>query len=212
MVIVVVMSVISLGAWTAIVSRSARFARKVHQHEKQISDLASTRLERIGTGLADNGCERGAEQARLLSRKMEALREVLEHRLVAGELAFGRYLSAAEQVYLNGIDALGDVEVLLSATRGMNEPYVRTRLAELAGPGHAGEREALEERLALYEEHVQKVEERLGYNETLMTALDATTAGLAATRMGGEQATVDPTTALDALVRMASMTKHYAQA
>lgn len=179
------------------------------------SDEERRRLQELKEDLGGQGFDEGVEQLRRLQRKLASLSEVLQRRLSAGELTYGRYLGAAKRVYLAAVDNLRDVGVALRSVSAIDLDYIDARLAELETPaaslpdGALQEVDTLRKRRSLFVGQMQKVKELMAQNEMAMTVLDKTATVFATTRTGKGDADMDAGTAIADLERLAERIGHY---
>lgn len=172
-------------------------------------------LTQLKADLEELGFARGLDQLALLEEKMDNLTAVLNRRLNAGELTFGRYLQGAREVHLSALDNLHDAAINLRSVSTIRESNIRERLAEL-GNGkiltreQRGERETLEQRKALLDRQMTKVDDLLAKNESALTVIDNTAAALAETRTSRGHGSTDADTAMRELEALAARAAKYA--
>ncbi|MDU9048792.1 MAG: hypothetical protein Q3M30_08060 [Candidatus Electrothrix sp. Rat3] len=153
------------------------------------------------------------QQSVFIKEKYDKFRTMLDQKLKRGELTYARFLGAAEQVYLGGLDTLRQVVVLLQSVSTIDADYIAKRLAELervAAPDQADEREyaTLKKRLELMEEQLRQVNSLLTDNEESMTIMSQTIATVAQMRTGGDLASMDMETAMENLQELAGRSYH----
>lgn len=178
-------------------------------------------LRTLGTDLEKcrhiKGAEQYGGQARqqfvFITEKYDTFRGMLDQKLKQGELTYSRFLGAAEQVYLGGLDTLRRIVVLLQSAATIDPDYIAQRLAELeqlAAPDPADEREyaTLKKRLELMEEQLKQVNSLLTDNEESMTIMNQTIATVAQMRTGGDLASMDLETAMENLQELANRSYH----
>lgn len=209
------LGLILLLLWPLLLLRSVVFVRRLYGAPDAALLQRAAEIEELRRDLEDLRCPQGAEQLTLLRQKLDGLVGVLKRRLHAGELTYGRYLGAGEQVYLAAIDNLKEVAVALTSANAIDPDYIGKRLEQLAkGEGGGVERSdevvALEGRRALLEQHSRKVAQLVAENETAITALAKTTAALAETKTGRGGASMDARAAMAELEALASRASRYA--
>jgi hypothetical protein len=161
---------------------------------------------------AESSAEQGLEQFERMRAKFDQLGSLLATRFQHGELSYGRFLGAAEQVYLGGLDNLQRVVALLESVGGIDLTYIDKRLANLDKPDSEAdrkEREALVRRQRLRSEQLARVEELLAGNEEALTALEETTAAVAAMSTDTALAKGDFETAIAQLQQVAARARQY---
>ena len=204
-----------LALWPACAVRSPAFLARHHASLDVASSDALARLAQLERDLLAVDAAQGLEQLRMFRHKLDALTGVLQRRMNAGELTFGRYLGTAEQVYLAALDNLHEIVVVLTSAGGIDREYIGRRLAELeaargTGADQVRERDTLNERHRLLERQLAKVAGLYAQNEAAMTTLDNTAMALAETRTGKGRATVDAEAAMAQLEDLAKRTGKYA--
>ncbi len=156
----------------------------------------------------------GIEQLRMLRQKLDNLTEVLKRRLNAGELTFGRYLLAAQQVYLSAVDNIHDVAVVLRSVSTIDQAHIDDRLSELRKLTEPTEEQikevaSLEQRNSLLDQQMTKVADLMSQNESAMTVLDKTAAAFAETKTGTGRAALEIEEAVKALETLAKRAHKY---
>ena len=157
---------------------------------------------------------RGLEQFERCRPKFRNVEELLGIKLNQSELTYGRFLSAARQVYLSVLDNLGAVAALLKSAGTIDADYIASRLKalEVKSPPSDSDRQemdALVERQRLLEAQLAAVDERLAGNESAMTRLEETTSRLAALDTGARFAQTDFETAIAYMQELAQNTQQY---
>lgn len=153
------------------------------------------------------------EQLDALMQKRQSLIAVLERRLDAGELTYGRYLATSQQVFNSAIDNLHEIALASESISTIDETYIDRRLTELADDDsdvESAEREraTLERRRELRTTQRRKIAQLLAQNESALTALDRTTTALADVPMGKKPEDADA--AMAALEELADRAAKYA--
>ena len=201
--------------WVKLVYASRSLGRIYFGLVSLDAEQEKRRLNEIGEDLEEQGFTEGVSQLTQLQRKLESLTEVLRRRLDAGELTYGRYLGAAEQVYLAAVDNLRDVGVALKSVSAIDLDYIDTRLNELERPevflseSDRGEVDTLRKRRALFVGQMHKVKELMAQNENAMTVLDKTATVFATTRTSRGEAELDADTAIAELEQLAGRIGSY---
>ena len=216
-----------LGAGMTVVNMFFRRDIIARQYLDRLSARFATEREGILRTLSTDlekcrhirGAGRYGDQARqqfiFITEKYDTFRAMLDQKLKRGELTYGRFLGAAEQVYLGGLDTLRRVVVLLQSAATIDPDYIARRLAELelerlATPDPADEREyaTLKKRLDLMEQQLKQVNSLLTDNEESMTIMNQTIATVAQMRTGGDLASMDLETAMENLQELANRSYH----
>ena len=159
------------------------------------------------------GFAEGVEQLGMLEDKYRNLAEVLGLRLQSGELTHRRYLGTAERVYLAAIENLQDVAILMRSISTIDPAALALRLQDLKQRQDFPVPEAIqaiEHRRRLYAEQRRRIATLLAQTEAAMTALDRTSAALAASRTAAGLTEVAIDDAMRDLVELAGRVGDYA--
>lgn len=195
--------------------RRDEFARRyVQRMTREIEADRQARLTSIEQALKEMNTTEGKSQFRRLREKFTTFRDMLNKKFDPTELVHARYLGMGEQVYLAVLDNLNTVVNLLRNLAAIDRSFIDDRLVELSKQQDnvsSREREALEQRRALYEQQHTKVRELLSTNETAMTRLDHTLAAIADMRSDDSHASMDLESAMNELTRIALRTKDLSQ-
>ncbi len=156
----------------------------------------------------------GVEQFGRVEKKYNRLKRLLQKKFSVGELTYGSFLGAAEQVYLSVLDNLLQIVSLLQGVESIDPEYIATRKQELRSLNQVAEAderefEALQKRLELRESQLQQVNTLLTENEESMTVMDETIAAIAELQTGKGLAASDLQTAMSHLREIAGRTKLY---
>ena len=184
----------------------------------RVREVDPAELEALAVELAALDDPQPAEQLAALRDKRATLVSVLDRRLQAGELTYGRYLATAQQVYTSALDNLREVAVASASVRSIDQTYIDRRLAELAeesaragaDDAEAAEREraTLVRRSELRAAQRSRIARFMAQNEAALTSLDRTTSALADVPIGRHPSDVDA--AMDALEELADRASMYA--
>jgi len=192
-----------------------RLNKKLKEHERGVLESLHKNLK---TCRAIKGAEQyasqGTEQFVRVQKKYQNVHELLEQKLTSGELTFGRFVGAAEQVYLSALDNLKQAVAMLQSAGSIDPDYIHDRLKQLAEikqltEADRRESEALNKRLKLREEQLEKVSHLLTNNEEAMTKMEETTAAIASMQTDGSFATTDFETAITQLQELAKSAHIY---
>ena len=208
------LGLVLLLVWPILFSRSETLLQLDIQALNQVKPKALEALALLESDLKNLGSTQGLQQLAMLQQKLDSLTEVLNHRLSAGEMTYGRYLGTAEQVYLAAIDNLMDITVALKSVSTINSDYIVKRLEELGNLAETSDEterevETLEKRLSLLSQQTKRVAELFSQNESAMTALDNTATALADTKTGKGEASMDAEAAMVELEILANRASKY---
>ena len=188
---------------------------KQAEHEEQVLESLRDDLEKSLTHpLAGPLARRGLEQFDRSKCKYQNVEDLLEDKLSVTEITFGRYQSAAKQVYLSVLDNLKTVAAVLESAGTIDKNYIRSRLKELAAKkalsaADQKEANALTQRLDLLKNQMAMAEDLLAGNEEAMTRLEETTSQIATMHTDGRFASTDFETAINYLQELAQSAHQY---
>jgi hypothetical protein len=190
-------------------------------HRKQIQYEAFL-VEQIETGLKACGQTRklgdkattGLAQLKNIRLKLANIQELLGMKLSTNEITYGRFLGAAEQVSLSVLDNLNQVVGLLKSATSIDPNYIHTRLKaihakESPSKEEEDQRKSLQERLALWNSQLQKVDQLMARNEEAMTEMERISAAVAQWPSGRKFAGSDFESAIKQLHALAQHAHEY---
>lgn len=186
--------------------------REYEQHVRKRVEIGIEECRNI-KGFEDYATQ-GAEQCKGIKTKLENIQELLELKLRRGEITFGRFLGAAEQVNLNVLDNLKSAVSTLKSASSINMDYIQDRFDELARrkqrtEDDIKEEEALKKRLQIREEQIRKVNRLLTLNEEAMTEMENISAAVADWQTDGRFADTDFESAITRLQELAAHAHEY---
>ena len=190
---------------------ASRYLRDVHEalRGRRNQSIRDLRKELDGLGFGE-----GLSQLGRLQERYQAFEELLGKKLSPGELTYARYLGMAEQVFLAGLDNLQRIAHTLASVETIDTEYVQRRvrdLENLATPSETQRREleALQDRLALRRNQLDKVDQWQAQNELAMTQMDKTMAAIAAMSTVQGHASTDLETAMKEMQALAARASEY---
>jgi len=190
-----------------------QLAEKTSQQKSQMLERLRCDLQQMRTILgAEEYAEQGLEQFERMRDKFDTLRALLAEKFSQGELSYGRFLGAAEQVYLGSLDNLQRIVSLLESVGGIDLAYIDKRLASLevmTSEADRKERETLLRRSRLRCAQLERVNELLTANEEAMTTLEETVAAVTAMSTDATFAAGDFETAIEQLQQIAARAQHF---
>ncbi len=217
---------LAVGAGTSVVnyffrqeSISGKYIEKLSKKFERQRELL---LEKLGQDLrkstvvpgAEQYARQGVEQYTRIEKKYRRMSDLLQKKFKRGELTYGSFLGASEQVYLSVLDNLLKIVSLLQGVESIDPVYIAERRKELAllpelAPADERELEALEKRMQLRKKQLDQINGLLTENEESMTVLDETIAAVAEVTTGKNLAEVDLHTAMAHLKEIAGRTKMF---
>jgi hypothetical protein len=215
---------LALGAGTSVINY---FFREKSITDKYLNNLSQRlrlqkeqMLQTLDTDLnaaakvrgAEQYGRQGQEQFVLIEKKYLRLKELLQKKFQVGELTYGSFLGAAEQVYLSVLDNLLKIVALIQSAETIDPEYIALRIKDvqsLKKVTEADEREwqALQKQLELRDHQLDQVNNLITDNEESMTAMDQTIAAIAAVQTGKGLAEVDVQSAVAHLQEIAGRAK-----
>jgi hypothetical protein len=219
---------LAVGAGTSVINYffrgrtiSGKYLEKLAQrYQKERERLLETLSVDLQHSATVAGAEQYGRQARQqfvrIDKKYQRLRELLQKKFKIGELTYGSFLGAAEQVHLSVVDNLLRIVSLIQSAEAIDPEYIAERIKDvqsLKKVTEADEREyeALRKRLELRENQLQQVNILLTENEESMTVMDETIAAIADIRTGKGLADSDLQSAMTHLQEIAGRTKLFNQ-
>lgn len=194
-----------------------KLAQKYRKERERLLETLTADLQHCATVA---GAEQYGNQGQLqfvgIDRKYQRLRELLQRKFKVGELTYGSFLGAAEQVHLSVIDNLLRIVTLIQSAETIDPEYIAARIKDvqsLKKVTEADEREfeAYQKRLELRENQLQQVNTLLTENEESMTVMDETIAAIADIQTGKGLADSDLQSAMSHLKEIAGRTKLFNQ-
>ena len=195
------------------------YLRKLHRKQKEYETHLVKQLE---TGLAEcakiGGMEdfasQGGDQLRNIRVKFDNIKELLDMKLRSGEITYGRFLGAAEQVSLSVLDNLNAVVGLLKSAGSIEPAYIEKRLKAIGEKKEKSDDDmkqvdSLRRRLDLWKTQLRKVERLLASNEEAMTEMEVISAAAAQWRTGPKFSSTDFETAIARLHELARNAHEY---
>jgi hypothetical protein len=222
-------SLLAVGAGTSVINYFFRdktiSSKYLDKLSKELQKKRELILEGLGSDLkrcstipdAEAYSRQGQEQYVIVGKKYGRLRELLNKKFKAGELTYGTYLGAAEQVYLSVLDNLLKIVSLMQSVETIDPAYIASRTEELRSlkkvdPADEREFETLRTRSELRQNLLQQINTLLTENEESVTAMDETIAAIAELQTGKGLAAVDLQTAMSRLREVAGRTSLYKEA
>lgn len=211
-VVLVVLSVVAVLAWPFTMSATGTLAQLQFEipHVEEVDPQEIAELRARLNEMADT---QPVEQLDALVQKRQTLISILQRRLDAGELTYGRYLATSQQVFSSALHNLHEVAVAHDSISTIDETYIDRRLTELDlddsdADSAQRERDTLERRRELRSTQRRRIAQFLAQNESALTALDRTATALADVPIGKKPDDADA--AMAALEALADRTTDYA--
>lgn len=158
------------------------------------------------------------KQVDQLGLKFNAFQQVLDRVLNKDELAYSRYITMAEAVFIGALDNLQTVIVNTKAVSGIDIDYIQQQLSDLncqltqiTSPQILLEQkiDALQHRIVIYKDAHQHITTVLIENEQAMTELDRVTTQLSQISLLSSQQGMELETAMEELRLLAQRAQKY---
>jgi hypothetical protein len=207
---VVAVGGVAVVVWPLTLSATGTL-QQLQYRAPELPSVSEQQLDALRADLERLDDPRPAYQLQAITEKRDNLDTILDKRLQAGELTYGRYQSTAQQVYLAVVGNLREVEIARRSISAINPDYIDARLLELEAEGSVSadvEMRSLQDRRALATDQEAKVAYLLAQNESAMTLLDRTATALADAPIG--MAPRDAEAAMSELEALADRAGKYA--
>jgi hypothetical protein len=188
---------------------------KQKQYERYLRDILKNGLIECSTikGMEQYALQ-GKAQFRSIQEKLRNIRGLLEIKLKSGEMTYGRFLGAAEQVSLSVLDNLKTAVTTMKSMESIRTDYIHQRLSALHSQKKMNrdekkEAKTLQERLNLWKQQQLKVNRLLAKNEEAMTQMEQISAAVANWQTDGRFAQSDFESAIARLQELARQAHEY---
>jgi len=186
----------------------AGLQKSMEQYREQLVDNVGALLEKFRSA---DATAQYAELAIVQFKKIEAdydnVKTLLDQKFHTGELTYGRFLGAAEQVYLGVLDNLQRVGTILQSISTLDPAEFKQcrpkrKKSEIENCEEKRV-EAIEARQKLYEEQIGRINTLLAQNESAITEIEKTAAAVATLDTDGQLAEITPEEAIKQLQELA---------
>jgi len=181
-------------------------------YRKELEKRRVEALKHLEAELSEINNEEAVRQVSLFRRKYDNFQAILDRKLDTTELTYNRYLSIAEQVFLNGLDNLENVAIALKSISTINVDRLVNEINKIQqdlSKNNEARIVELNARIALHETQSKRVSELLLTNERALTQLDQVAAKLANIDTRQVHAHVDMEDAMDELRRLIERAEGY---
>lgn len=207
-------SSITLGNWAYeyFVKGDVHANQYVERFHKELKKRRLKALEHLENELAIINNGQAVVQVTLFRKKFDNFHSILDRKLEPNELTYNRYLSIAEQVFLNGLDNLENVAISLKSISAINEQRINIELKKInASPSKESEEQSQEltARLELKNNQLKRVNDLLMVNEKALTQLDIVATKLANIDTQQSHAHIDMEDAMGELQRLIVRAENY---
>lgn len=186
--------------WQYIIKGDKNANAFVQRFRQQLKQQRIQALKVLRSELDEVGDVEGMKQIELFQEKFDTFVSVLSRKLDPAELTYNRYLTIAEQVYLGGIDNLENAALALKSISAIDVDHIQQQLQRLksnnqnkdSGNDNNDERiVALEKRLVLRSEQLQRAHMLRLENEKALTQLDEVSTRIASINTKSGRSDVD---------------------
>jgi len=158
--------------------------------------------------------EQAVSQFDNVTNSFNGLCDILEQKLHAGELTFGRFFGSANSVALSVFDNLREIVTNLEGIRSIDVAFLDRRMKQLKRTKELSsldseELKTLEERSSVREQQLTESRELLVKNEEGITTLEKSTTQIGDMKTGESYSSVDLKTAMEDLKEIAGRSKRY---
>lgn len=178
---------------------------------KELEKRRIETLNHLEKELKDINNDQAVTQVSLFRIKYENFHAILDRKLDPSEITYNRYLSIAEQVFLNGLDNLENAAIALKSISTIDRGRIARDMQNLDNDNSVAGQQRLAElktRLSLKDEQINRVNELLLTNEKALTQLDHVATKLANIDTRQNRAHVDMEDAMQELQHLISRTEH----
>ncbi len=201
----VVLGLVAIGNWVyrAIIKGDTEATQLVQKYRAHLENKRKDAIKILRKELLELDEQDGLKQVDLFEQKYSSFVDVLNKKLDPSELAYNRYLSIAEQVYLGGLDNLTNAALSLQSISAIDIDHIQRSLQRLS---HSEEDEvkgrALHERLNIWKLANERASSLKLQNELALTNLDKVSNKIATTQIGGGKASVALEDSMEELKRL----------
>lgn len=184
----------------------------VVQFRKELEKRRLKALEHLENELTIINNDQAVVQVMLFRKKFDNFHSILDRKLESSELTYNRYLSIAEQVFLNGLDNLENAAISLKSISTINEQRIIAELKRInTSPSKESEEQSqeLKARLELRNNQLERVNDLLMVNEKALTQLDIVATKLANIDTQQNHAHIDMEDAMGELQRLIVRAENY---
>ncbi|MEK7159108.1 MAG: hypothetical protein AAB766_01250 [Patescibacteria group bacterium] len=158
--------------------------------------------------------EQAISQFDNVTNSFNGLCDILEQKLNAGELTFGRFFGSANSVALSIFDNLRGIVINFESIRSIDVDFLERKISQLKRKKiftdlETAELKTLEERSAIRERELNESRELLVKNEEAITVLEKSTAQIGDMKTGATYSSVDLETAMNDLKEIAGRSNKY---
>ena len=192
----------------------------LEERKRELLDKIKAELGELQDGLSDElrqHASQGHSQYRMVKERFGTVKNILDQKLHSGELTYGRYIAAAEHVYLSVLDNLAIVVSQCRSLQSIDLHYIETRMSSLSAlnnPTDADWKEvkALEERRSLQQQQIEQINRLLSENEIAITEMDKLNAAVAQVKLSrGAKSSRDIDAAIEEMEELAKRVHEYAK-
>jgi hypothetical protein len=207
---------LGLGSWIW------EFGVKGNEHANDFvrryrAELESRRQEALDSLMKDLGSigdTQGIQQINAFKGKYDTFVDILDRKLIPGELTYNRYLSIAEQVFLGGLDNLDNVALALKSISAIDVDHLQLEmkiLSTLTDDNSQEKLRTLQARLDLRTQQVNRIQSLMLENEKALTQLDHVSTKIATINTQQGRSQLDLEDAMKELRRLIQRAENYSE-
>ncbi len=184
----------------------------IRLYRKQLEKRRVEALSELETELKGIKNDQAFNQVKLFRNKYDNFHTILERKLDSSEITYNRYLTIAEQVFLNGLDNLENAALSLKSISTISSERIKSNISELQKNNNEHAEVQINElqmRLDLRNQQLERVGDLLTTNEKALTQLDQVATKIANIDTKQNRAQVDMEDAMEELNRLISRAEQY---
>ncbi len=184
----------------------------VTKFRKQLEHRRIKMLQSLEQELSQIDNNNALNQVKLFRAKYENFHAILDRKLDPSEITYNRYLSIAEQVFLNGLDNLENVAITIKSISAIDTHKAKLSINNLEKDIQNIDQERINElkkRLSLYDTQIKRVKDLLLINEKALTQIDIVSAKIANIDTKNTRAHLDMEDAMNELQHLIARTDQY---
>lgn len=184
----------------------------VRVYRQQLEKRRVEALKSLEQDLKDINNDHALNQVKLFRNKYDNFHSILDRKLDETELTYNRYLSIAEQVFLNGLDNLENAAISLKSISAIDYERIEKEIQKLDQNDTQENRQRMNElktRLDLRANQLERVSDLLLVNERALTQLDHVSTKIANIDTQQNRAHLDMEDAMKELSHLISRAEEY---
>jgi hypothetical protein len=198
--------------WEYFVKGDSHASKVVAKYRSELESKRKAAISLLRDDLQENNDAQGLKQLSLFKEKYDNFLHILSRKLDDTELTHQRYMTIAEQVYLGGLDNLENAALALKSISAIDTGHIQKELNALDRQNSTkadSKRAALESRLALRKNQLDRASQFILENEQALTQLDHVATKIADIKTQQGRAQVDLEVAMRDLQHLITRAENY---